>query len=508
MDELFLFLLALSISRDIIKSKSTRAPMGILDPTVFFFFMLVIIRKPIILPIAIVLPIAAVFLRLLLLVRQEFMFLLKHTLSEIVVMLVGTPIISIIFSNTYSFIAMVCLIFLGGIPQIKSWLFIYAITSFPSILGIIIQRIIQLRRLSFILTRKSISKLRDENLPDEILRALQLLENQEIISINKFLFAIEKQIGKTQLIQYKNVILQHTIKKNLYILKGIISLKLVICSFFIMAGIFLSNSFQTTFQKMTIMVFIQIGYMIFSMKELRDEFKLEKKEEEQDTYQVFGQVNFQSKYCNVLIDFVQIPISYFVGHQHIMQPAEIDEYFNAISCELKKGGKTFCVIPYIIKVLQDSTYYDNGVEDHLRHMLNNTGLYKYVIRHPISIQTILTYGNDINRPGDLSTGIEKYNLPEYIADLLSYDTYVIMGAELRQCIPGFISYIIRNSSKEYLIFKLPKMAIINNFDNYKDILTESGIAYYIQRYLPTQTQAYTFTIQDEQDEWVITCKKE
>ena len=51
--------------------------------------------------------------------------------------------------------------------------------------------------------------LRNEGIPDEILEGLQPLEYLQIKGENKFLDAVEKQIGREQTVSYKELILKH-----------------------------------------------------------------------------------------------------------------------------------------------------------------------------------------------------------------------------------------------------------------------------------------------------------
>ena len=60
------------------------------------------------------------------------------------------------------------------------------------------------------LTEQSLTKLRKENLPVDILTELEDLKNREYISIKKFMHAVEKIIGKARTAQYKLLILKHT----------------------------------------------------------------------------------------------------------------------------------------------------------------------------------------------------------------------------------------------------------------------------------------------------------
>lgn len=70
-------------------------------------------------------------------------------------------------------------------------------------------------RASFKLTKQSFDKLRNENIPDNtipdnILKSLNNIENQEFSDEGRFLHAVEQQIGKEQLVTYKERILKQT----------------------------------------------------------------------------------------------------------------------------------------------------------------------------------------------------------------------------------------------------------------------------------------------------------
>lgn len=64
----------------------------------------------------------------------------------------------------------------------------------------------------FELTKYSFDQLKDENIPDNILESLRYIENQKFSCERRFLNAIEKQLGKEQTVQYKNLILKYTQK--------------------------------------------------------------------------------------------------------------------------------------------------------------------------------------------------------------------------------------------------------------------------------------------------------
>ena len=58
------------------------------------------------------------------------------------------------------------------------------------------------------LTEQSLTKLRKENLPVDILTELEEIKDQEYPSIKKFIRTLEKQIGKDRTAQYKLLILK------------------------------------------------------------------------------------------------------------------------------------------------------------------------------------------------------------------------------------------------------------------------------------------------------------
>jgi signal peptidase I len=60
------------------------------------------------------------------------------------------------------------------------------------------------------LNEQSLTKLRKENLPLDILTELEEIQDQEYPSIKKFVHTLEKQIGKDRTAQYKLLILKHT----------------------------------------------------------------------------------------------------------------------------------------------------------------------------------------------------------------------------------------------------------------------------------------------------------
>jgi CAAX prenyl protease-like protein len=61
---------------------------------------------------------------------------------------------------------------------------------------------------TFQLTRQSLENLRTVDIPDEILKDLQILEGQQFTNESKFLDAVEKQIGKEFTEQYKDSIVK------------------------------------------------------------------------------------------------------------------------------------------------------------------------------------------------------------------------------------------------------------------------------------------------------------
>lgn len=70
------------------------------------------------------------------------------------------------------------------------------------------------KKASFKLSIQSLENLGDEGIPDEIFEGLQPLEYPKITGENKFLDAVEKQIGRDQTIRYKELILKHAEKKD------------------------------------------------------------------------------------------------------------------------------------------------------------------------------------------------------------------------------------------------------------------------------------------------------
>lgn len=76
--------------------------------------------------------------------------------------------------------------------------------------GTTLKELYEAKQLSYFkLTKQSFEKLRDEHIPKNVLEGLKLLENKEIISKEKFLGAIEKEIGKEQTVKYKELVLKH-----------------------------------------------------------------------------------------------------------------------------------------------------------------------------------------------------------------------------------------------------------------------------------------------------------
>jgi len=61
----------------------------------------------------------------------------------------------------------------------------------------------------FKLTKQSLDKLKNENLPDTILEGLRTIENQEFFSEREFLDALEQHIEKEQIIQHQELILKY-----------------------------------------------------------------------------------------------------------------------------------------------------------------------------------------------------------------------------------------------------------------------------------------------------------
>lgn len=65
----------------------------------------------------------------------------------------------------------------------------------------------------FKFTKNSIKGLRNEGLPEKIIKELKLLKYYEFFTENEFLEAVEKHIGKKQIFRYKTLILKHAIEK-------------------------------------------------------------------------------------------------------------------------------------------------------------------------------------------------------------------------------------------------------------------------------------------------------
>jgi hypothetical protein len=65
------------------------------------------------------------------------------------------------------------------------------------------------REANFKLTKQSLRNLRSEGLPDDILKDLELLAEQGFTKENKFLHAIEEQIGKDYAVRYEDLILKY-----------------------------------------------------------------------------------------------------------------------------------------------------------------------------------------------------------------------------------------------------------------------------------------------------------
>lgn len=61
----------------------------------------------------------------------------------------------------------------------------------------------------FRLTEQSLKNLRNEGIPDKILKDLKHLQNQEVTGENEFIEAVKKQIGQDQTVKYKELILKH-----------------------------------------------------------------------------------------------------------------------------------------------------------------------------------------------------------------------------------------------------------------------------------------------------------
>ncbi len=65
---------------------------------------------------------------------------------------------------------------------------------------------------SFKFTKQSLRNLRNKGIPDETLKSLEPLEDQEFTKENEFLKNIEKQVGQEQSVRYKKLILKYTHK--------------------------------------------------------------------------------------------------------------------------------------------------------------------------------------------------------------------------------------------------------------------------------------------------------
>ena len=70
------------------------------------------------------------------------------------------------------------------------------------------------KKESFKLTEQSFKKLKDENIPKDILNALEPLENKEISDKEKFIDVIKTHIGEEQTVKYETLILKHTERKT------------------------------------------------------------------------------------------------------------------------------------------------------------------------------------------------------------------------------------------------------------------------------------------------------
>ncbi len=64
-------------------------------------------------------------------------------------------------------------------------------------------------KASFKLTKQSLKRLKEEELPDNILKDLEQLVDRGFEEENQFLNAVEKQIGKEQTVRYKELILKY-----------------------------------------------------------------------------------------------------------------------------------------------------------------------------------------------------------------------------------------------------------------------------------------------------------
>ena len=71
---------------------------------------------------------------------------------------------------------------------------------------------------SFQLTNQSLENLRTGDIPEEILKDLQLLEGQKFTKKNEFLYAVERHIGKELTDQHKDsIVKQAEIPYGVYI---------------------------------------------------------------------------------------------------------------------------------------------------------------------------------------------------------------------------------------------------------------------------------------------------
>lgn len=65
--------------------------------------------------------------------------------------------------------------------------------------------------LSFKLTEQAFDMLRNENMPENILKSLKTFEDREFSDERSFLNAVKKHIGEERVVRYKNLILKHAL---------------------------------------------------------------------------------------------------------------------------------------------------------------------------------------------------------------------------------------------------------------------------------------------------------
>jgi len=85
-----------------------------------------------------------------------------------------------------------------------------------AIFRLTLQALDDLQRVIFTLTPQSLEDLNDDkNIPDEIVEALRVLEDEEFVKEKKFLAAIVERIGEEQAKQYKEFILKYASYQNM-----------------------------------------------------------------------------------------------------------------------------------------------------------------------------------------------------------------------------------------------------------------------------------------------------